>query len=173
MFLWLILDLRPPRKVLKATTSKIKKAGASKRQRDSDDSDDVDYDPIPNEMAAASSVGDVGDESSEKEANEVEDDVTDLMGLDLPSRQRTAENYANARTVNQFDLPRDTNILFFKTEVQKDAYFGHLVKKNVFKHQSIDLAYMRSQPVMSALVDKFEAMGWQISFSIDVIGMRL
>ena len=76
----------PPRKGLKATTSKIKKAGASKRQRYSDDSDDVDYDPNPSEMAAASSVGDVGDESSEEEPEEVEDDVTKLMGLDLPSR---------------------------------------------------------------------------------------
>ena len=61
------------------------------------------------------------------------------MGLDLPSRQWTAESYANARAMDQFSLPRDTNILFFKTEVQKDAYFGHLVKKNVFKHQTIDL----------------------------------
>ena len=43
--------------------------------------------------------------------------------------------------------------------VQQDAYFGHLVKKNVFKHQTIDLAYMMSQPVMSELVDRFEAMG--------------
>ena len=95
------------------------------------------------------------------------------MGLDLPSRQWTAESYANARSVNQLNVPRDINILYFKTEVQKDAYFGHLVKKTIFKHQTIDLAYMRSQLVMSALVDKFEAMGWQISFSIDVIGMRL
>ena len=43
--------------------------------------------------------------------------------------------------------------------IQQDAYFGHLVKKNVFKHQTIDLAYMMSQPVMSELVDRFEAMG--------------
>ena len=155
----MIIDLRPPRKTLKATTSKIKKAVSSKRQRDSDDSDDVDYAPNLSEMAAASSVGDVGDESSEEEAEEVEDDVTDLMGLDLPSRQWTAESYANARAVNQFNLPRDINILFFKTEVQKDAYFGHLVKKNVFKHQTIDLGYMRSQQVMSDLVDRFEQMG--------------
>ena len=106
----------------------------SKRQRDSDDSDDVDYAPNLSEMATASSVGDVGDESSEEETKEIEDDVTDLMGLDLPSRQWTAESYANARSVNQFNLLRDINILFFKTEVQKYAYFGHLVKKNVFKH---------------------------------------
>jgi hypothetical protein len=37
-------------------------------------------------MAAASSVGDVGDESSEEEFEEFEDDVTVLMGLNLPSR---------------------------------------------------------------------------------------
>ena len=86
----------------------------SKRQRDSDDSKDVDYDPNPSEMDAVSSVGDVGDESSQGKAEEVEDDVTDLMGLDLPSRQWTAESYANARAANQFNLPRDTNILFFK-----------------------------------------------------------
>ena len=61
--------------------------------------------------------------------------------------------------MNQFNLPRDINILFFKNEVQKDAYFGHLVKKNVLKHQTIDLGYMRSQQVMSDPVDRFEQMG--------------
>ena len=79
----------------------------------------MDYAPNVSEMAAASSVGDAGDESSEEETEGVDDDVTDLMGLDLPSRQWTAESYANARAVDQFSLPRDTNILFFKTEVQK------------------------------------------------------
>ena len=34
-----------------------------------------------------------------------------------------------------------------------------MVKKNIFKHQTIDLAYMRSQQVMSDLVDRFEQMG--------------
>ena len=66
-------------------------------------------------------MGDVGDESSEEDAEGVEDDVTDLMGLDLPSRQWTAESYANARSVNQLNMPRDINILYFKTEVQNDA----------------------------------------------------
>ena len=70
---------------------------SSKRQRDSDDSDDVDYAPNVSEMAAASSVGDAGDESSEEETEGVDDDVTDLMGLDLPSRQWTAESYANTK----------------------------------------------------------------------------
>jgi hypothetical protein len=43
--------------------------------------------------------------------------------------------------------------------VLQDAYFGHMVKKIVFKHQTIDLAYLRSQPIMSELVDRFEHMG--------------
>ena len=81
------------------------------------------------------------------------------MGLDLPSRQWTAESYANARSVNQLNVPCDTNILYFRTEVQQDAFFGHIVKKTVIKHQTIDLTYMRSQPVMTELVDRFETMG--------------
>ena len=102
----------------------------------------MDYDPNPSEMAAASSVGNVGDDSSEEDIEGVEDDVTDLMGLQ--SRQWTTESYANARSVNQFHEPSDTNILYFSTMVQQDAYFGHLVKKIVFKHQTINLGYMRS-----------------------------
>ena len=77
------LDFRTPKKILKTTTSKIKKVVTSKRQRDGDDED---YAPNPSDMVAASSVGGVGDESSEEDAEGEEDDVTDLMGLDLPSR---------------------------------------------------------------------------------------
>ena len=144
---------------MKATASKIKKAVSSKRQRDSDDSDDVDYAPNPSDLTAASSVGGVGDDSSEEDVEGAEDDITDLMGLDLPSRQWTTESYSNARSVNQLNEPSDTNILYFNTIVQQDAYFDHIVKKTVFKHQIIDLTYMRSQPVMSELVDRFENMG--------------
>ena len=61
--------------------------------------------------------------------------------------------------MNQLNVPRDTNILYFRTEIQIDAFFGHMVKKTVFKHQTIDLAYMRSQLVMTELVDRFETMG--------------
>ena len=153
------LDFRTPRKILKTTTSKIKKVVTSKTQRDGDDSDDEDYAPNPSDMVVASSVGGVGDESSEEDAEGEDDDITDLMGLDLPSRQWMAESYANARSVNQLNVPWDINILYFKIEVQKDVYFGHLVKKTVFKHQTIDLGYMRTQPIMSALVDRFEKMG--------------
>ena len=87
MFLWLIIDIRPPQKIQKATASKIKKAVSSKRKRDSDDSDDVDYAPNPSDLAAASLVGGVVDDSSVEDVEGEEDDITDLMGLDLPSRQ--------------------------------------------------------------------------------------
>ena len=73
---------------------------SSKRKRDSDDSDDVDYAPNPSDLAAASSVGGVGDDSSEEDVDGEDDDVTDLLGLDLPSRQWTTESCANARSVN-------------------------------------------------------------------------
>ena len=109
----------PLRKIQKATASKIKKAVSSKRKRDSDDSDDVDYAPNPSDLAAASSVGGVGDDSSEEDVEGEDNDITDLMGLDLPSRQWTAESYANAQSVNQLNVPRDINILYFKTEVKK------------------------------------------------------
>ena len=66
MFLWLNLDLRPPRKIIKATASEINKVMTSKRQRDSDDSDDVDYAPNLSEMAASSSVGDASDNLQRK-----------------------------------------------------------------------------------------------------------
>ena len=46
----------------------------------------MDYDPNPSELAAASSVGNVGDDSSEEDFEGAEDDITDLMGLDLQSR---------------------------------------------------------------------------------------
>ena len=46
----------------------------------------MDYAPNSSDLAAASSVDDIGDESSEEDAEGVEDDVTDLMGLDLESR---------------------------------------------------------------------------------------
>ena len=97
------------------------------------------------------------------------------MGLDLPSRQWTAESYANARSVNQLNMSRNINILHFKTEVQKDAYFGHLDKKTVFKHQTIDLGYMRSQQIMSDLMDRLKhptraLSSWSKGRSMNILG---
>ena len=80
-------------------------------------------------MAAASSVGGIGDDSSYENVEGEKEDVTDLMGLDLPSRQWTTEAYSNARSVNQFNQPRDTNILYFRTQVQQDVFFVIWLRK--------------------------------------------
>jgi hypothetical protein len=109
-------------------------------------------------MAAASSVAGVGD-SSEEEVESDEDEVIDLLALNLPNRQWTTESYSNARSVNQYHTPRDTNVQYSTTQVQQDAFFGHMVKKTVFSHQTIDLAYMSNQAVMANLVARFENMG--------------
>jgi hypothetical protein len=61
--------------------------------------------------------------------------------------------------VNQFHQAWDTNVMFFHTQVQQDAFFGHMVKKTIFNHQTIVLAYLSSHAVMSDLVDTFETMG--------------
>jgi len=51
-----------------------------------------------------------------------DDEVIDVQSMNLPSRRWTAESYANARSVNQLHQDRDTNVLFFKTQVQQWPY---------------------------------------------------
>ena len=60
----------------------------------------MDYAPDPSDLAAASSVGGIGGDSSEEDVEGTEDDITDLMGLDLPSRQWTTKSYSHARSLN-------------------------------------------------------------------------
>jgi hypothetical protein len=139
----------------------VKRGGSSKRGRGNDDDpNDDDYMPNASDLEAESSVRGAGDDSEMYEDNgSDEDEILDLNGLNFPSRNWTAEKYSNARSRNQYNLARDTNVLFFHTQVQQDAFFGHMVKKTMFKHQTIDLGYMGSQPVMTDLVGKFENMG--------------
>jgi hypothetical protein len=87
------------------------------------------------------------------------DELLDMNALNFPGRNWTAEEYSNARSENQYNLARGKNVLFFHTKVQQNPFFGHMVKKIVFKHQTIDLGYIGSQPVMSDLIDRFENMG--------------
>ena len=50
-------------------------------------------------------------------------------------------------------------MLFFQTQGQQDVFFGHMLRKTVFRHQTTDLAYMNNQAVMIDLVARFESMG--------------
>jgi hypothetical protein len=84
----LILDLRPPRKVFvsASTSSKIKKASSSKRQRVDDNPNDEDYDPNQSDLA-----GEDSDESMEGAYGSDEDEVIDVNALNFPGRNWTAE----------------------------------------------------------------------------------
>ena len=70
-----ILDLRPPRKVFvsASTSSKIKKASSSKRQRVDDNPNDEDYDPNQSDLA-----GEDSDESMEGAHGSDDDEVIDV-----------------------------------------------------------------------------------------------
>ena len=130
-FLLLILDHRPHRKVYvsASSSSKIKKASASKRQRRDDDPNDEDYAPNQSDLATESSAAEDSDESMEGAHGSDDDEVIDVQSMNLPGRRWTAESYANARSVNQLHQDRDTNVLFFKTQVQQDVFFGHMLNK--------------------------------------------
>ena len=142
-----------------SSSSKIKKASASKRQRRDDDPNDEDYAPNQSDLAAESSAAEDSDESMEGAHGSDDDEVIDVQSMNLPGRRWTAESYAKSRSVNQFHQARDTPMLFFQTQVQQDVFFGHMLRKTVFSHQTIDLAYMNNQAVMIDLVARFESMG--------------
>jgi len=142
-----------------SSSSKIKKASASKRQRRDDDPNDEDYAPNQSDLVAESSATEDSDESMKGAHGSDDDEVIDVQSMNISDRRWTAESYANARSVNQLHQDRDTNVLFFKTQVPQDVFFGHMLKKTVFSHQTIDLEYMSNQAVMADLVPRFESMG--------------
>jgi hypothetical protein len=151
-----IMSSRLARKIFKTLASKVKRGGSSKRSRGNDD----DYLPNASELKAESSIDGVGDDSAmDQDDGSDENEILDMNTLNLPCKNWTAEEYSHARSENQYELARDTNVFFFHTQVQQDFLFGHMVKKIVFKHQTIDLGYIGSQPVMSGLIDRFEHMG--------------
>ena len=127
----LLLILRPVRRFFSSATSKIKKAIASKRQRRDDDPNDEDYAPNQSDIAAEFSAAEDSDESMEGAHGSDDDEVIDVQSMNLSGRRWTAESYANARSVNQLHQDRDTNVLFFKTQVQQDVFFGHMLKKKL------------------------------------------
>jgi hypothetical protein len=62
----------------------------------------------------------------------------DVTGWTYPKRRFSMTEYCSRRTVNQFDLPSNTNIQFFHTHLQFDVLWGTLMDTNFHKHQVID-----------------------------------
>ena len=136
----LLLILRPVRRFFSSATSNIKKASASKRQRRDDDPNDEDYAPNQSDIAAEFSAAEDSDESMEGAHGSDDDEVIDVHSMNLPGRRWTAESYANARSVNQFHQDRDNMCYSSILRYNKMSFFGHMIKKTVFSHQTIDLS---------------------------------
>jgi hypothetical protein len=83
----------------------------------------------------------------------------DVTGWTYPKRRFSMAEYCSRRTFNQYDLPSDTNIQFFHTQLQFDVFWGTLMDTNFHKHQVIDWTFMLGQSVMEGLIPKFEACG--------------
>jgi len=92
------------------------------------------------------------------EEEESEDELVDTQAHG-GGRVWNTTTYKRDRAPDQYELARDTENLFFHTQVQEDAFYGHLVHKVVFKHQRIDWYYMAEYDVMSGLVPRFETLG--------------
>jgi hypothetical protein len=83
----------------------------------------------------------------------------DVTGWIYPKRRFFMAEYCSRRTVNQYDLPSDTNIQFFHTQLQFDVFWGTLMDTNFHKRQVIDWKFMLGQPVMEGLISQFQACG--------------
>lgn len=68
--------------------------------------------------------------------------------------------YSSHMNVNKYDLPSDTNVAFFHTQLQFDVFQGHLMDTNFHKHQVIDWNYMKKELVMVHLVQIFSQWGY-------------
>jgi hypothetical protein len=94
----------------------------------------------------------------EEVEEESEDELVDVTIIEAP-RQWSLNTYQRDRAPQQYERASDTNDPFFHTQVQRDAFYGHLLDKVVFKHQWIDFIHMADYNVMYELVQRFEDLG--------------
>jgi hypothetical protein len=138
----------------------------SKRHR----TDDADYNPATDSEAQSSAGGSISMDT-EDVPHTHPDYPIDITGWTYSKRRFSMAEYCSRRTINQYDLPSDTNIQFFHTQLQFDVFWGTLMDTNFHKHQVIDWNFMLGQSVMEGLIPKFEAcglydfMGQKIDFS--------
>jgi hypothetical protein len=126
----------------------------SKRPR----ADDADYNPTT-DIEAQSSAGGSVSMDTEDVPHAHPDYPIDITGWTCPKRRFSMAEYCSRRTVNQYDLPSDTNIQYFRTQLQFDVFWGTLMDTNFHKHQVIDWTFMLGQSVMEGLIPIFEACG--------------
>ena len=69
------------------------------------------------------------------------------------------DEYATMRVIPQYDLENDTNILYFHTQVQFDAFWSVILHTNFHKHQTIDWTYILNEPCLTEVEGMFRAVG--------------
>jgi hypothetical protein len=109
--------------------------------------DDADYNPAT-DSEAQSSAGGIISMDTEDVPHAHPDYPIDITGWTYPKRRFSMDEYCSRRTVNQYDLPSNTNIHFFHTQLQFDVFWGTLMDTNFHKHQVIDWTFMLGQSVM-------------------------
>jgi hypothetical protein len=142
------------RGMLKKLASKIK-ASSSKRQRIDSSNSDSDSDYHPSHDTSQPSVD--ADVSVDQEPQI--DEALDISHWAFEEKRWNADQYNRMRNPNQYKEPRDTNIQYFHTQIQLDAFWSHIRHVNFHEHKTIDWQYMLEQPVMDDLVGKFTALG--------------
>jgi hypothetical protein len=58
-----------------------------------------------------------------------------------------------------YEKDEDSSAPQFRTKVQHDVFYDHLVKKSVFAHKSIDWNYLEKFPSTHPLMAKFRNIG--------------
>jgi hypothetical protein len=139
----------------KLGTSKRRKSGASSY------GDDSPYDEsyVPSQLEAASSYASGShdiDIDIDMEDVDVEFDPQAYSG---PVKRWIENSYQKARTVCAYEKEDDSPSPQFLTKVQHDALYGHLVKKSVFAHKSIDRNYIEKFASTRPLMEKFQHIG--------------
>jgi hypothetical protein len=120
--------------------------------------DDADYNPAIDLEAQSSARGNIS--MDKEDAPHAHPDYPiDVTRWTYPKRRFSMVEYCSRRTVNQYDLPSDTNIQYFHTHLQFDVFWRTLMDTNFHKHQVIDWTFMLGQSVMEGLIPKFEACG--------------
>jgi hypothetical protein len=98
---------------------KKKLAGRFKSKRPR--ADDADYNPATDSEAQSSARGSISMDT-EDVPHAHPDYPIDITGWTYPKRRFSMAEYCSKRTVNQYDLPSDTNIQFFHTQLQFDVF---------------------------------------------------
>jgi hypothetical protein len=76
-----------------------------------------------------------------------------------PVKRWTGDSYQKPHTVCAYEKEKDSSTLQFWTMVQHDTFYGHLVKKSVFAHKSIDWNYFEKFVSTRPLMAKFQHNG--------------